>query len=180
MTETSGRLQNGKSRAGYDTIASRSTSQTMTRPSPPEPIDPIRPRLDPEPTHQPEPHFWPYVDLPQQPTEDEIAAMDPDLRRIIFGTDTLPFSITIVFPVIEGPEHDRAVALAKASRGYREVGAGRARRIWARYQPEDVDALRTLYQLVGSLEGSEVLIDERPVPYARELWLPLLWYLLPR
>jgi len=25
-----------------------------------------------------------------------------------------------------------------------------------------------------------VLIDDRPVPYARELWLPLLWHLLPR
>jgi hypothetical protein len=25
-----------------------------------------------------------------------------------------------------------------------------------------------------------VLIDERPLPFARELWLPLLWYLLPR
>jgi hypothetical protein len=152
----------------------------MTRPTPPPAIDPTRPRLDPEPAHQPEPHFWPYVDLPQQPTEDEIAAMDPDLRRIIFGTETLPFSITIVFPEFEGPDHARAVALARASRGYREVGTGSARRSWARYQPEDVDALRTLYQLVGSLEGSEVLIDERPVPYARELWLPLLWYLLPR
>jgi hypothetical protein len=60
------------------------------------------------------------------------------------------------------------------------VGAGAARRAWARYQPEDVAELRTLYQLVGSAEGSDVLIDERPVPYARELWLPLLWYLLPR
>jgi hypothetical protein len=24
------------------------------------------------------------------------------------------------------------------------------------------------------------LIDDRPVPYARELWLPLVWFLLPR
>jgi hypothetical protein len=168
-------------RAGYDTIrAAFDQRSTMTRQTPPAPIDPTRPRLDPEPAHQPEPHFWPYVDLPQQPTEDEIAAMDPDLRRIIFGTDTLPFSITIVFPVFEGADYDRAVALAKASRSYREVGEGQSRRSWARYQPEDVDALRTLYQFVGSREGSEVLIDERPVPYARELWLPLLWYLLPR
>jgi hypothetical protein len=33
---------------------------------------------------------------------------------------------------------------------------------------------------VGRFPMSEVLIDDRPVPYARELWLPLLWYLLPR
>jgi hypothetical protein len=25
-----------------------------------------------------------------------------------------------------------------------------------------------------------VLIDDRPVPYARELWLPLVWFLIPR
>jgi hypothetical protein len=153
----------------------------MTRPTTTPPVvDPVRPRLDPEPTYQPEPHFWPYVDVPQQPTADEIAAMDPDLRTIIFGTQTLPFSITVVFPMVEGPEGERALTLARASRAYREVGVGAARRAWARYQPEDVAELRTLYQLVGSYEGSEVLIDERPVPYARELWLPLLWYLLPR
>jgi hypothetical protein len=23
-----------------------------------------------------------------------------------------------------------------------------------------------------------VLIDDRPVPYARELWLPLIWFLI--
>jgi hypothetical protein len=152
----------------------------MTPPTTPSAIDPARPRLDPEPVHQPEPHFWPYVDLPQQPTDDEIAAMDPDLRTIIFGTQTLPFSITVVFPVFDGPDYERALAMARASRGCREVGSGGSRRWWARYQPEDVAALRTLYELVGALEGSEVLIDERPVPYARELWLPLLWYLLPR
>jgi len=24
------------------------------------------------------------------------------------------------------------------------------------------------------------LIDDRPLPFARELWLPLLWFLIPR
>lgn len=106
--------------------------------------------------------------------------MDPDLRTIIFGTQTQPFSITIVFPRFDGADYERALALAKEARAYREVGTDAQFRSWARYQPEDVAALRVLYELVGSREGSEVLIDERPVPYARELWLPLLWYLLPR
>jgi hypothetical protein len=148
--------------------------------SPPVTIDPLRPRLEPEPVHQPEPHFWPYVDLPQQPTTEEIAAMDPDLRAIVFGAQTLPFSITVVFPRREGEEYERALELARQAPGYREVGSGPQFRSWARFQPEDVAALRTLYELVGSWEGSDVLVDERPVPYARELWLPLLWYLLPR
>jgi hypothetical protein len=39
---------------------------------------------------------------------------------------------------------------------------------------------RDLFQLVSSTEGCEVLVDDRPLPYARELWLPLVWFLLPR
>jgi hypothetical protein len=151
------------------------------RPTDPPPvIDPLRPRFDPEPDYRPEPHFWPYVDLPEQPTAEEIAAMDPDVRRMMFGTRSLPFSVTLVFPRFEGPEYDRAMEMARGAHDYREVGSGAAFRSWARFEPDDVLALRALYELVGSREGSEVLIDERPVPYARELWLPLLWYLLPR
>ncbi|HEY8549428.1 MAG TPA: hypothetical protein VIL35_05710 [Vicinamibacterales bacterium] len=143
-------------------------------------IDPERPRLDPEPTHRPEPRFWPYVDLPEQPTDEELAALDPDLRTALFGPGERPFSITLVFPPFDGPNYARAVELARGAREYREVGEGASRRIRARYEPGDVLALRDLYQLVGDVEGSEVLVDDRPVPYARELWLPLLWYLLPR
>jgi len=32
--------------------------------------------------------------------------------------------------------------------------------------------------MVGPRPGCEVLIDDRPVPYSRELWLPLVWFLL--
>ena len=34
--------------------------------------------------------------------------------------------------------------------------------------------------LVRRVEHADVLIDDRPVPYARELWLPLIWFLIPR
>ena len=38
--------------------------------------------------------------------------------------------------------------------------------------------LRDLFEIVGRLDDTEVLIDDRPVPYARELWLPLVWFLI--
>ena len=38
--------------------------------------------------------------------------------------------------------------------------------------------LRELYELVDGVSGCEVLVDDRPLPYARELWLPLMWILL--
>ncbi len=40
--------------------------------------------------------------------------------------------------------------------------------------------MRELYQLVSHLDACEILVDERLVPYARELWLPLLWLVLLR
>ena len=40
--------------------------------------------------------------------------------------------------------------------------------------------LRDLFQIVGASDATEVLVDDRPVPYARELWLPLVWFLIPR
>ena len=33
-------------------------------------------------------------------------------------------------------------------------------------------------EIVSEIEGTEVLIDDQPLPYARELWLPLVWFLI--
>ena len=38
--------------------------------------------------------------------------------------------------------------------------------------------LKDLYELVAPVPGAEVLVDDRAVPYSRELWLPLLWFQL--
>jgi hypothetical protein len=143
-------------------------------------VDPARPSLDPDPVYQPDERFWPYVDLPEQPTTEELVALDPELHAALFGPPPRPFSITVVFPRFEGPDYDRAMTLARASREYREVGRGDEFRSRARFQPEDVLALRDLYEIVGRHDGTTVLVDDVPVPFARTLWLPLLWYLLPR
>ena len=38
--------------------------------------------------------------------------------------------------------------------------------------------LKDLFEIVSPVPGTDVLVDDRPVPYARELWLPLLWFQL--
>jgi hypothetical protein len=38
--------------------------------------------------------------------------------------------------------------------------------------------LRDLYLIVMAVPGLDVLINDRRVPYARELWLPLVWLLI--
>jgi hypothetical protein len=132
------------------------------------------------PKFRPLERFWPYAELPEQPTEEELAAIDPDLYEALFGAQPRPFSITLVFPPLEVPEFDRALALARGSAEFRETGAGAGRRYRARFWSSDALRLRDVFQVVGPSDATEVLIDDRPVPYARELWLPLVWFLLPR
>jgi hypothetical protein len=132
------------------------------------------------PRCRPRERFWPYVDLPEQLTDEEIAALDPDLHTELFGAPPRPFSITVVFPVLDSPDYARAVELAKASAEYRETLSGSELRHRARYWPADAVKLRDLFEIVGRFDQTEVLVDDRPVPYARELWLPLIWFLIPR
>jgi hypothetical protein len=101
------------------------------------------------PKYRPLERFWPYAELPEQPTDEELAALDPDLHEALFGARPRPFSIT-----------------------------GASRRYRARFWSSDAARLRDLFQIVGGSDDTEVLIDDRPVPYARELWLPLVWLLI--
>lgn len=130
---------------------------------------------DPARRTRPRERFWPYAELPEQPTDAELAALDPDLHTALFGAPPRPFSITIVFPPFDAPDYARAVDMARASAEYRETGAGPSRRHRARFWSSDAVKLRDLFDIVGRFDACEVLIDDRPVPYARELWLPLVW-----
>jgi hypothetical protein len=89
----------------------------------------------------------------------------------------LPFSITLVFhpstaPITSGRWR------RPGSAEYLELGDGANRRHRARFFSGDALRLKDLFELVGPRPGCEVLIDDRPIPYSRELWLPLVWFLL--
>ena len=132
------------------------------------------------PKYRPLERFWPYADLPEEPTEEELTALDPDLHEVLLGANPRPFSITLVFPSLDMPEFPRALALARASAEFLETGSGARQRYRARFWLSDAARLRDLFQMVGPSDATEVLIDDRPLPYARELWLPLVWCLIPR
>lgn len=132
------------------------------------------------PKYRPLERFWPYAELPEQPTDEELAALDPDLQEALFGARPRPFSITLVFPGFETPEFERALELARGSAEFRETGSGDLRRYRARFWSSEASKLHALFQIVGSADATEVLIDDRPIPYARELWLPLVWLVLAR
>jgi hypothetical protein len=135
--------------------------------------------LDP-PKYRPLERFWPYADLPEQPTAEELAQLDPDLYEALFGATPRPFSITLVFPALDDPQFANALDIARGAAEFRETGSGAGRRYRARFWSSDALRLRDLFEIVGRSDATEVLIDDRPVPYARELWLPLVWFLIPR
>ena len=129
------------------------------------------------PKYRPLERFWPYAELPEQPTDEELAALDPDLHEALFGAQPRPFSITLVFPTLDVPDFARALELARASAEFRETGTRRRpslprallverRRAAARSVPDR----RAVRRDRGAHRRS-------PVPYARELWLPLVWFL---
>ena len=130
--------------------------------------------------HRPLERFWPYAELSEQPTDAELAALDPDLQEALFGANPRPFSLTLVFPALDVPDFARAVELARESAEFRETGTGAAHRYRARFWSSDAARLFELFRIIGTSDATEVLIDDRPVPFARELWLPLVWFLLPR
>jgi hypothetical protein len=130
------------------------------------------------PKKRPLERFWPYADLPEQPTDDELAALDPELHEVLFGTERRPFSISLVFPRLDVPEFERALTIARESAEFREMGSGAGHRYRARFWSRDARKLRDLFQIVGTSDATEVLLDDRPVPLARELWLPLVWLLV--
>ena len=124
--------------------------------------------------------FWPYAELSEQLSEEELLALDPDLQEALFGATQRPFSITLVFPSLDVPGFDRALELARQSAEFRQIGSGAGRRYRARFWSSDAPRLRDVFDVVGRSEETEVLVDDRPVPGARELWLPLLWLIIPR
>lgn len=142
--------------------------------------DPASAPVVPTPVRRPLERFWPYVELTEEPSAEELAALDPDLHAALFGPRDLPFSLTLVFPDGDVALGADVQALTAVSREYRVVGEGAARRHRVRFFSNDAAAVQALYRLVGHLPESDVLIDDRPVPFARELWLPLLWFHLLR
>lgn len=129
------------------------------------------------PRYRPAERFWPYVDVPEDPTAQELSTLDSELFRALFGPQHHEFSITLSFPPFASDEYAKAVELATRAPEYRTVGVGTEMRHRARFYSDDARQLHELFEIVGSYDQCDVLINERPVPFARELWLPLVWLL---
>ena len=106
--------------------------------------------------------------------EEDISHLSDEMADILYpGRRVRPFRIGVVFDAFEGD--GAAVELARRSAAYREREQGEIRRHHAAFTMLEASTLRDLFQLVAERPGTDVLVDGRAVPYAREIWLPLAY-----
>lgn len=111
--------------------------------------------------------------------EQDISHLSDEMADVLYpGRRKRPFRIGLAFDAFEGPEYARALELARRSPVYRETGAGESLRHYAAFEATAARTLHELFQIVAQRPGTDVLVDGRKVPYARELWLPLFWIFL--
>ena len=91
-------------------------------------------------------------------------------------TKAKEFKITLVFGYKISPEYARAVDLAKRNPAYTKEGTGEWVRHSATFAPGQADELFALFNLVHEWETTEVLVNHKRIPYAHQLWLPLMWF----
>jgi hypothetical protein len=108
--------------------------------------------------------------------EDDISRLSDEMADILYpGRRPRPFRMGIAFDAFDGPGYERAVELARRSPLYHERASGGETRHEAAFETAGAGTLRELFQIVGQRPGTDVLVDGKKAPYARELWLPLFW-----
>ncbi len=108
--------------------------------------------------------------------ETDISQLSDELAELLYpGRRPRPFRITIRFEAFAGADYERAVALARLSPVYGEQLSPDGTRHRAAFDAGAARTLHELFELVRGRPGTELLVDEKRVPYAHELWLPLFW-----
>ena len=108
--------------------------------------------------------------------EDDESHLSDDMADLLYpGRRPRPFRMGVSFEDFEGEASRRALELAKRSPVYREALLGGRVVHHAEFDSADARLLRDLFGLVGERPGTEVTVDRKKPPYARELWLPLFW-----
>jgi hypothetical protein len=113
--------------------------------------------------------------------EADISHLSDEMAEVLYpGRRPRPFRMGLLFEEPAGPEGEDVLALARTADHYAEEppSPAGARVHRAEFGSGRVADLRTLFARVGERAGTEVLMDGKRVPYARELWLPLFWILI--
>lgn len=108
--------------------------------------------------------------------EEDIAHLSDEMADVLYpGRRPRPLRVGVVFDAFGGPNYPRALELARRSPVFRDVDEQGRQRHYAAFDADAARTLRDLYAIVGPIHTTEVLVDGKRVPYARELWLSLFW-----
>ena len=122
--------------------------------------------------------------------EADISHLDETMVEILYPERaSKDFTITLSFSSprldrIASPEEqtrrlegfEQAVALAQKGPDYRSESELGVTRHHARFGVDRVNALLELFTLLEDDPDAEVLVKNKKIPLARELWLPFFWF----
>jgi len=108
--------------------------------------------------------------------EADSSHLSDEMAEILYpGRRPRPLRMGVLFDAFGGPNYARALELARRSAVFRDVQEHSRARHYAGFEASEARTFHDLYQIVGPIHTTEVLLDGKRVPYARELWLPLYW-----
>ncbi len=108
--------------------------------------------------------------------EEDIAHLSDEMADVLYpGRRPRPLRLGLRFDAFGGPNYPRALELARRSPVFRDEDHGGRARHYTAFDAGDARTLRDLYAIVGPIHTTEVLVDGKAVPYAREIWLSLFW-----
>ena len=108
--------------------------------------------------------------------EADISSLSDEMAELLYpGRRPRPFRVGLRFDKFEGPGLAPALELARKSPEFRETVGGEGPEYHAAFEAKDARTLRDLFEIVKERPDLEVRIDGKQLPYAHELWLPLVW-----
>ena len=112
--------------------------------------------------------------VPKQ--ETDISQLSDEMADLLYpGRRPRPFRIGLRFDHFEGPGLEPALALARQSPVYREEPGRDGPSYHAAFEAQAARTLLRLFEIVKERPDLELRIDGKRLPYAHELWLPLVF-----
>ena len=108
--------------------------------------------------------------------EPDISQLSDEMADLLYpGRRPRPFRIGLRFERFDGPGLEPALALARESPVYREESGPDGPVYEAGFDAAAARTLHRLFEIVKERPDLEVRVDGKKLPYAHELWLPLVW-----
>jgi hypothetical protein len=108
--------------------------------------------------------------------EADISTLSDEMADLLYpGRRPRPFRVGLRFDRFDGPGLAPALELARRSPEFREAEGQGGTEYYAAFEAKDARTLRDLFEIVKERPDLDVRIDGKRLPYAHELWLPLVW-----